>query len=88
MSNQRCPLTVKFGRDVAWLIYRQAWIEAMGPVHDQLTKTFSQQHDGSIRRKSDGFMMNYRNLYGARYNYASIYHSFSGDPVADLSINY
>jgi hypothetical protein len=56
----RCPLTVKFGKDVAGLIWRIVWQSSISAVNQEYANTFETSRWGYIQEKTSNFYFNYR----------------------------
>lgn len=57
----RCPLTLKFGRDVAWLINRELWRQRIVTVNEAYHNSFfSRDLSGVVEHYKTGFEFNFR----------------------------
>lgn len=55
----KCPLTRKFGRDVAWLIHRELWRQRIGVVNEAYHTTYFSR-SGVVMHYKTGFVFNFR----------------------------
>jgi hypothetical protein len=78
---RRCPLTIKFGKDVASLIYRWVWQSGIKTVNRQYHNKFEASNPNSIgvrSKKRWWIFYNYRRYNGDQTVVHSFYH---GDSV-------
>ena len=58
MLTKRCPLTSRFGHDVAWLIHKLVWQQAIDQVNADYANTFNLEATPQHKRTS--FWFNFR----------------------------
>lgn len=84
----RCPLSVKFGRDVAGLIYLEVWRQLIRVVNKQYHENFRGE---TVIHRPTGFCFNYReyNVQHVCNLLITIKTKWKGDNVvSDLPRNY